>query len=856
MPRRPRLTQPVLLAAMALAATALTLAGTVQGAGESAARMTANAWHAVFGDRPQAAPAPAQRVLVVLAAPSLADRVAAAGEAPSPRQQRRWTAEVEGTQRLLLAGLRERGITLQREHAFLRTFNGFSASVSPRAVAELERANGVAGVYPVRTVYPAAAERRDFGEGRAPTVEVSLPGFDGSGVTIALLDGGVDRRQPGLRSKVMRGFDLVSDGRNVAPAARPDQPGTVETHGTRLAGLVVGPGGVAPGARILPLRVLRWERAADETYALLGLGDTLLAGIERAVDPDESGDVEDAAAIALVPLVEPFAAFADSPEARAVAGAAKLGTLVVAPVGNDGRPGPGFGSIAGPGGASEALTVGAVDTRRQVLSTRTTLRIASEVVLDEPARVLGSVAPKAAGLQIVALLGPTLGRPDRAAGEQADGGDLADFFDREGVSLAAGRAVVLSAGPGLEQRVRNAAAAGAAAVLVSGTELPAGALDREEGAGTPVVALPAGVAREVVAGLGHGERAYVSLGAPAPVSNPALMDVAAFSSGGVAFDGRVKPDVVAAGVGLTTADPGGGEATATGTSAAAAVAAGAAALVAQARPELGPLELKGALVGAAGQLARGSIPLSVTSQGSGLVDPRQAAAAELAVEPATLAFGRGAGPGWSEVRSVTVHNISTRELTVGFALAPDAAGEPLSFGARPTSLKLPAGASADVTIGVEATGDLSEGSGGALVVSAGGAQSVRVPWAIAPRTSGRGPLVGDVQLSHTAFAPSGAAPVVLAFRAGRVEATPEGEAIEPVGLLELELWTAQGKPLGVLARLRDVLPGRYAFGLTGRGPDGRALTAGTYVIRLRAHPVDGDDGTRPSTAEAVFTITS
>ena len=51
-----------------------------------------------------------------------------------------------------------------------------------------------------------------------------------------------------------------------------------------------------------------------------------------------------------------------------------------------------------------------------------------------------------------------------------------------------------------------------------------------------------------------------------------------------------------------------------------------------------------------------------------------------------------------------------------------------------------------------------------------------------------------------------------------------------------------------------MLPGRYAFGLTGRGPQGGVLREGSYVLRLRAYPVDGDDGTQPSTAEAVFTI--
>jgi minor extracellular serine protease Vpr len=856
MPQRPSAARPLALAAAALAATTLALAGTVQGAGDSLAGTAARAWHSVFGDRPQAVPARKQRLLVVLAAPSLADRMAAAQDAPTAEEQRRWSAEAEGAQRLLLAGLRKRDVTVRREHVFTRTINGFAARVGPRAVAELERAAGVAGLYPVRTVYPAAAERNDFGEGRAPDSQVSLPGFDGAGVTVALLDGGVDRRQPDLRGRVLRGFDLVDGGRDLRPTPRPDEPALLETHGTRLAGLVVGRAGVAPKARILPLRVLDWQVTTGGGYALLGRGDLLLAGLERAVDPDEDGDVEDAAAIALVPLVEPFAAFADSPEARAVAGAANLGTLVVAPSGNDGRPGPGFGSIGGPGGASEALTVGALDTRRRVLTARASLRVGGTTVLEGAARVLGGVAPTSTTLEVAALLGPTLGGPDRPATEQADGSVLSDFFDRKGVSIVAGRAVVLPGGAGLQAKIRNAAAAGAAAVLVSGTELPAGALDEEANAALPVLAVPAAEAQRVLAGLAVGESASVSLVPSASIANQALMDVPAFSSGGVAFDGRVKPDVVAPGVGLTTSDPGGSDSSATGTSAAAAVAAGAAALVAQARPELGPLELKSVLVGAAGQLARGTVPLPVTTQGAGLVDPRRAAAAELAVEPATLAFGRADGPGWSEVRSVTVRNVSTRTLTVGFGVAPDGAGEPLSFSAQPTSLTLTSGASSEVRIAVEATANLEAGAGGSLVVSASGAQAVRVPWAISRRNSERGPLVGDVQLSHREFAPSATAPVVLAFRAGRVDDTPNGESIEPVGLLELELWTAEGKNLGVLARLRDVLPGRYAFGLSGRAPDGHVLADGTYVIRLRGHSVDGDDGARPSTAEAVFTIKS
>ena len=868
MPRRPEALRSVLLAVVALVATGVALAGTVQSRGDALARSAAKAWNGVFSDRPTVAAEEQQRVLVVLSAPSLADRMAAA-EQPSAREQRRWTADAEAAQRLLLAGLRKRGVGIQRDQVFTRTFNGFSARVGARGLAELERAHGIAGVYPVRTVYPAspAAEAvagEELQPGGGGRVEVGLAGRDGQAVTVALLDTGVERLHPFLRGRVLRGFDVVDGDQNASPGAKPGEPGVLEAHGTRLAGLVVGDDGpdglrgVAPGARLFPIRVLGWRQTSDGSWSVLGRGDHLLAGLERAVDPDQDGVVDDAARIALVGGVQPYAAFADSPEARAVAGAARLGTLVIAPVGNDGRPGPGFGSVAAPAAASEALAVGTLDARREVLQADATLEVGSDTVLDETVRILGAAAPQSdVRMEVAAVAGPTLAAPDRADDEAATGDALGDFFGEDGVSLVAGKAAVVSPeGGSIERRVQNAAAAGASVVLVTGTSLPSGALDLQDGISVPVLAVPTAAGEEARAAAASGEEAVLEIAAAEALPNAAFMDVAPFSSGGVAFDGRVKPDLVAPGVGLATADAGEGYATLTGSSAAAAVAAGAAALIAQARPGLTALELKSALVGSAGRLQREEGPVAVTAQGGGLVDPGHAASAELAVVPATLAFGRAEGETWSTTRTLTVRNLSNRRLDVGFGLVPDSAeAPPLSFTAAPARLALAPGEARVVAIGVAADGEPPAGAGGVLVVSADGAQPVRLPWAVARSAVGRAPLVGDVQISHHSFSPSDLAPVVLAFRAGRVDQTGDGETIEPVGVLEVELWTADGRGLGVLARLRDVLPGRYAFGLTGRGPNGGTLPEGSYVLRLRAYPVDGDDGTRPSTAEAVFTIT-
>ena len=194
----------------------------------------------------------------------------AAKRAPTDRERRRWLAEAQASQRMLVARLERRGVRLKALRSFTLTLNGFSAVVDARALAELERTDGVAGVYPVRTVQPASVgpatlARKDFRAG-GHEPEVALPGFDGSGVTVALLDTGVQASHPALGGRVLPGIDVLGGGKAAAPRAKPDEPGRLETHGTRMAGLVVGESetvaGVAPGARLLPIRVLGWQRAA------------------------------------------------------------------------------------------------------------------------------------------------------------------------------------------------------------------------------------------------------------------------------------------------------------------------------------------------------------------------------------------------------------------------------------------------------------------------------------------------------------------------------------------------------------------------------------------------------------------
>ena len=91
--------------------------------------------------------------------------------------------------------------------------------------------------------------------------------------------------------------------------------------------------------------------------------------------------------------------------------------------------------------------------------------------------------------------------------------------------------------------------------------------------------------------------------------------------------------------------------------------------------------------------------------------------------------------------------------------------------------------------------------------------------------------------SHT-ITPSDTKPTLLSFVAGAVPQSDAGQDVRPLAQLDLELWSPAGGRVGLLARMRDVLPGRYSYGVTGRDPSGAILPAGDYVLKLVAYPTD------------------
>ncbi|MEU0597698.1 type VII secretion-associated serine protease mycosin [Streptomyces sp. NPDC006393] len=80
----------------------------------------------------------------------------------------------------------------------------------------------------------------------------------GAGITVAVIDTGVDPTNPDLKGRVL-------DGKDLAPTSRAgDEHTDYEGHGTGMAGLIAGTGaygggngafGLAPGVKILPIRM-------------------------------------------------------------------------------------------------------------------------------------------------------------------------------------------------------------------------------------------------------------------------------------------------------------------------------------------------------------------------------------------------------------------------------------------------------------------------------------------------------------------------------------------------------------------------------------------------------------------------
>ncbi|MGH8877981.1 MAG: S8 family serine peptidase, partial [Stackebrandtia sp.] len=170
-------------------------------------------------------------------------------------------------------------------------------------------------------VFPAAGYADDVRDGQWHLDYLNATGAHeisrGNGVTVAVVDAGVDHTHPDLKDAVLEGQSFAGGRRD----GRQDATG----HGTAMASLIAGRGhgpshrngvlGIAPAAEILPVRVKSGSSERNDAR-------TLERGIDWAVEHDA-----DIISIALTDIDDPYTE-------EAINNALDNNVVVVAGVGN------------------------------------------------------------------------------------------------------------------------------------------------------------------------------------------------------------------------------------------------------------------------------------------------------------------------------------------------------------------------------------------------------------------------------------------------------------------------------------------------------------------------------------------
>jgi len=161
-----------------------------------------------------------------------------------------------------------------------RLINGIAGAATPAAIKRLSESDSVDEIYLDNSTHISAPAADSSGsEAINPAKYVNADklwakGIDGKGVTVAVIDSGIDKNHPDLEGKVVGEKNFVDD-----EISADDLLG----HGTMVAGIIAGSGaasggkykGIAPGASLLNVKVI--DSSGN------GKVSDIIAGIEWAI---------------------------------------------------------------------------------------------------------------------------------------------------------------------------------------------------------------------------------------------------------------------------------------------------------------------------------------------------------------------------------------------------------------------------------------------------------------------------------------------------------------------------------------------------------------------------------------------
>ncbi len=255
---------------------------------------------------------------------------------------------------------------------FYNVFNGVVLDISREEALKIKKSNYVKKVHPNKEIKLVLFDSvpqinaDDVWQLDASGNNCSASGnpcLTGEGMKIAIIDSGIDYTHPDLGGcfgpgcKVEGGYDFINYD---------SDPMDDQGHGTHCAGIAAGDGntnngsmigikGVAPKAKLYAYKVI-------SKYGT-GTSSSIIAGIDRAVDPNNDGDFSDK--VDVISLSLGGWGYPDDAESMAVDNAVNNDVVVVVAAGNDG---PAPETIDSPGCAREALTVGAINKYDKVAS--------------------------------------------------------------------------------------------------------------------------------------------------------------------------------------------------------------------------------------------------------------------------------------------------------------------------------------------------------------------------------------------------------------------------------------------------------------------------------------------------------
>lgn len=497
---------------------------------------------------------------------------------------------------------------VNREYDYV--FSGFSVELPANEIMKLLTVPGVKAVYPnVHYTADVVSAKEVTAEEFSPQMVESAPfigskeawekGYTGEGITVAVIDTGVDYTHPDLVHAFgdYKGWDFVDDDHDPQ-----EVPG--EYHGTHVAGTVAANGaikGVAPNATLLGYRVLGPDGGTTED---------VVAGIELAV--------QDGADVMNLSLGNTL----NNPDwATSIALDWAMAEGVVA-ITSNGNSGPNNWTVGSPGTSRDAISVGAT---RLPYNMYTATISTSEGVSYPSAKVQGFPNEQ----ELLALNDGEYEFVYVGLGGEED-------FD--GIDLT-GKIALMSRGEhAFVDKAENAKKAGAVGAII---------FNNVEGEHADVVGLAIPTIKTT---LDDGNKLLAELEAGNnKVSFHIELDkwvdetIADFSSRGpVTLTWMIKPDVSAPGVNIVSTTPNNTYMALQGTSMASPHVAGAAALLLQKNPEWGTEDVKAALMNTSVDIINPATGQAYphNTQGAGSIRVVDALNVDSLVSPGSHSFGK------------------------------------------------------------------------------------------------------------------------------------------------------------------------------------------------------------------------